>query len=111
MTRIAHGMDVCVRTLLGALENVTKELATGERAVEVLFLDASDEALLRRFNETRRPHPLATLNENTSMAVLDGIPMERQRLAPLRPLARPLLGTNRLSGHDLHPSTARHLCP
>jgi UPF0042 nucleotide-binding protein len=108
MTRIALGMDVRVRTFLGALENVTKELATGERDVEVLFLDASDEALLRRFNETRRPHPLATLNENLSMAVLDGIAMERERLAPLRALAGRVIDTTRLSVHELRRAIVGH---
>lgn len=107
MTRIALGMDVRVRTFLGALENVTKELAKGNRAVEVLFLDASDEALLRRFNETRRPHPLSSEKEG-SLAVLDGIALERERLAPLRALAGRVIDTTRLSVHDLRRAIVGH---
>ena len=53
----------------------------GERELTVLFLDATDEALLRRFSSTRRPHPLTTTSEAGSeqgaMAVLDGIRIER----------------------------------
>lgn len=108
MTRIALGMDVRVRTFLGAMENVTKELAKGARAVEVLFLDASDEALLRRFNETRRPHPLSTTSDSGSMAVLDGIAMERERLAPLRALAARVIDTTRFSVHDLRRAIVGH---
>lgn len=107
MTRIALGMDVRVRTFLGAMENVTKELAKGDRAVEVLFLDASDEALLRRFNETRRPHPLSSEKEG-SLAVLDGIALERERLAPLRALAGRVIDTTRLSVHDLRRAIVGH---
>jgi UPF0042 nucleotide-binding protein len=108
MTRIALGMDVRVRTFLGAMENVTKELAKGQRAVEVLFLDASDEALLRRFNETRRPHPLSSENKEGSLAVLDGIALERERLAPLRALAARVIDTTRFSVHDLRRAIVGH---
>jgi len=107
MTRIALGMDVRVRTFLGAMENVTKELAKGKRAVEVLFLDASDEALLRRFNETRRPHPLSSEKEG-SLGVLDGIALERERLAPLRALAARVIDTTRFSVHDLRRAIVGH---
>lgn len=110
MTRIALGMDVRVRTFLGAMEDVTKELAKGKRRVEVLFLDASDEALLRRFNETRRPHPLSMVggDKEGSLAVLDGITLERERLAPLRALAARVIDTTRLSVHDLRRAIVGH---
>jgi UPF0042 nucleotide-binding protein len=65
-------------------------------------LDASDEALLRRFNSTRRPHPLSTTGHGEPAgAVLEGIRMERERLAPLRARASNILDTTRLSVHDL----------
>ena len=61
------------------------------RDLVVLFLDASDEALIRRFSETRRPHPLGARRAAEAMradvgavAVLDGVQLERERLAPLR---------------------------
>ena len=64
---------------------VLQQLASpGERELTVLFLDASDEALLRRFSSTRRPHPLATSfeagSEQGALAVLDGIRIERDLL-------------------------------
>src|SRR6185503_1094726 len=62
--RIALGIDVRVRSFLedatAVLEGV--ELP-GERQLAVLFLDASDETLLRRFSSSRRPHPLSTTLE------------------------------------------------
>lgn len=113
MTRIALGMDVRVRAFLGEVGAVMKELAKGDgRALEVLFLDASDEALLRRFNETRRPHPLATEREapaeRGALAVLDGIALERERLAPLRALAGRVIDTTRFSVHDLRRAIVDH---
>ncbi|HZU84439.1 MAG TPA: RNase adapter RapZ, partial [Polyangiaceae bacterium] len=60
MTRLALGIDVRVRAFLGEVGSVLQLLeAGGQRDLQVLFLDASDETLLRRFSETRRPHPLA----------------------------------------------------
>ncbi len=59
MTRIALGIDVRVRAFLGEIGNVlARARGRGQRELEVLFLDASDETLLRRFSESRRPHPL-----------------------------------------------------
>jgi UPF0042 nucleotide-binding protein len=73
--------------------------------LQILFLDASNEALLRRFNSTRRPHPLSTTGTagpgGPAGAVLEGIQIERERLAPLRALASRVLDTTRLSVHDL----------
>lgn len=78
------------------------------REVTVLFLDASDDALVRRFNETRRPHPmLAGTAEATprggagTSAVLDGVRLERERLSPLRARATFELDTSNMSVHDL----------
>jgi UPF0042 nucleotide-binding protein len=65
-------------------------------AVRLMFLDASDAALLRRFSETRRPHPLAT-----DLPVADAIREERRLLQPLRRLADQILDTSTLNVHDL----------
>jgi UPF0042 nucleotide-binding protein len=65
-------------------------------AVRLMFLDASDAALLRRFSETRRPHPLAT-----DLPVADAIREERRLLQPLRRLADQILDTSSLNVHDL----------
>lgn len=111
MARVALGMDVRVRAFLDESGAVLEQLAGGQRGVEVLFLDASDETLLRRFNETRRPHPLSTSEHGGSIAVLDGVAVERERLAPMRALAGLIIDTTRLSVHDLRRAIIAHFNP
>jgi UPF0042 nucleotide-binding protein len=65
--------------------------------VEVLFFDASDEALVRRYSETRRRHPLA----GDGGTVPEGIAAERQALEPLKSVAGEILDTTRLNVHEL----------
>ncbi|MGC9291436.1 MAG: RNase adapter RapZ [Acidobacteriaceae bacterium] len=62
----------------------------------LVFLEASDEALLRRFSETRRPHPLGKKN-----TVLRSLSSERKLLAPLRNLADVLIDTTKFNVHEL----------
>lgn len=64
--------------------------------VEVVFLDSSDEVLIRRFSETRRRHPLAP-----DGTVPQGIRQERERLADLRKLADQVIDTSSLNVHEL----------
>jgi RNase adapter protein RapZ len=107
MTRVALGIDVRVRAFLGEFGNVISMLENGkQREVHVIFLDASDETLFRRFSETRRPHPLnadggSPGSHEGAIAVLDGIHLERERLAPLRARATHEIDTTRLSVHEL----------
>ena len=111
MTRLALGLDVRVRAFLGAVGNVLQTLeAGGQRDVQVLFFDASDETLLRRFSESRRPHPLAAEGAHAgdqgggsagALAVLDGVRVERERLAPLRASSTRIIDTTNLSVHEL----------
>lgn len=103
MTRVALGMDVRVRAFLGEVGRVLALLEDeGRRDLHVLFLDASDETILRRFSETRRPHALATADALGSAAsVLEGVSLERERLAPLRASATRVVDTTSLSVHEL----------
>ena len=78
LPRVAVVVDVRGRDLFVELPEVTRALRHG-RPVRVMFLDASDEVLVRRFEAVRRPHPLQ--GEGT---VLDGIHLERRILAPVR---------------------------
>jgi RNase adapter protein RapZ len=101
MTRVALGMDVRVRAFLGEVGVVVAKLEdNGRREVQLVFFDASDETLLRRFSETRRPHPLST-GDGGALAVLDGVRIERERLAPLRALATRVFDTTDRSVHEL----------
>lgn len=65
-------------------------------AVELLFLDCDDDVLVRRFSETRRPHPLAN-----GGSIVEGIERERALLRPLRELADVALDTTHLHVHAL----------
>jgi UPF0042 nucleotide-binding protein len=117
MSRVALGIDVRVRAFLGEFGNVIALLENGgQRDVQVVFLDASDESLLRRFSETRRPHPLnaaagAPGSREGAIAVLDGVHMERERLAPLRARATHVIDTTRLSVHELRRSIIQSFGP
>lgn len=103
--RLALGIDVRVGSFLEGAGAALRDIAASGRGLHILFLDASNEALIRRFNSTRRPHPLSTAVTagpgGPAGAVLEGIQIERERLAPLRALASRVLDTTRLSVHDL----------
>jgi len=100
--RIALGIDVRVREFLDDATRMLDSLASaGPARPEVVFLDASDESLLRRYSSTRRPHPLSTETREGASAVIDGIRRERDLLSALRARATLVLDTTRLSVHDL----------
>jgi UPF0042 nucleotide-binding protein len=67
-----------------------------ERSVALVFVEASDEALLRRFSETRRPHPLGQ-----DFSILEGIREERRRMAPIRRLADLTIDTTKFNVNEL----------
>jgi RNase adapter protein RapZ len=64
--------------------------------VRLLFLEADDEALIRRFSETRRPHPLSG-----DRPLVESIASERDMLAPIRELSDLTINTSRFNVHDL----------
>ncbi len=113
MTRVALGMDVRVRAFLGEVGNVLSKLEDGgRRDLSVLFLDASDETILRRFSETRRPHALASSGSLSHAAsVLEGVTLERERLSPLRARATRVIDTTSLGVHDLRRQVLAHFGP
>src|SRR5437868_505412 len=63
---------------------------------KLLFLEADDAALIRRFSETRRPHPLGT-----GQSVALSVRSERERLKPIRALANPIINTTKFNVHEL----------
>jgi len=67
-----------------------------EQQAELVFIEASDEALLRRFSETRRPHPLGH-----DRPVREGLRRERELMAPIRKLADVVLDTTKFNVHEL----------
>ena len=70
--------------------------------VALIFLEADDRILLRRFSETRRPHPLAP-----GRSAAEGLREERRRLRPIRALADRIVDTSRLSVHALRRAILR----
>jgi RNase adapter protein RapZ len=106
VTRIGLGVDVRVGAFFDQAADVVDDVLKRPNVdVSVLFLDASDEALLRRFASTRRPHPMSTAGldgpRHVTSAVLDEIGFERSRLAGLRGRATTLIDTSSLTVHDL----------
>src|SRR5438876_5844479 len=65
-------------------------------ALPIFFLEASDSALVRRFEETRRPHPMGR-----DLPVREGIRLERMLLKPMRQLADVVIDTTRMNVHEL----------
>jgi RNase adapter protein RapZ len=94
--RIALVIDVRERLFLHEAPRVLGELRRAGHQVEVIFLDASDDSLIRRFSETRRRHPLAP--EGT---VAQGIAAEREVLRDLREMADQVIDSSALNVHDL----------
>lgn len=97
VTRAAVVVDVREGKALAAFPKVYARLKRRtELHPRLLFLDADDAMLLRRFSETRRPHPLAK-----TRSPKEGLKEERRRLAPIRKLADHVVDTTQLNVHDL----------
>jgi UPF0042 nucleotide-binding protein len=94
--RAAVVVDVRSGEFFHALNDALHHLEALGLRYRILFLDASDEVLVRRFKQTRRKHPLAAEG-----SVLDGIREERRRLEPLRERAHRILDTSDMSPAQL----------
>ncbi len=101
--RIALGIDLRAGQFLQFWPEVLAELRAAGHRVEVLFLDAHDEVLLRRFSETRRPHPLAAEG-----SIQEGIAHERKALEEMRALADKIIDTSDFNVHELKKEVARY---
>jgi UPF0042 nucleotide-binding protein len=96
MPRVAVVTDAREPHYLGSSPAAVAELRAQGVKVEILFLDANDDALIRRFSETRRRHPLSPEG-----SVPAGIAEERRRLEPLRALADEVIETSAVTVHEL----------
>ncbi len=104
VSRIGFGIDVRTGVFLERAGELLDGVRGSGHEVEVLFLDCADETLVRRYSESRRPHPLAPWGD-----VLRAITRERERLATLRQRATHVIDTSRLSVHDLRRSLVEYL--
>jgi len=97
ISRAAVVVDAREGKMLDELPVVLRKIRAMPRLHPVLiFLDASDEVLVRRFSETRRPHPLAP-----DRSAIEGIREERARMNSLRRLADHVVDTSALTVHEL----------
>lgn len=94
--RVAIGVDIRNGRSLDELKTVLEKISFSGIESEILFLDADDTALVRRYKETRRSHPLAGAGR-----VDDGIQKERERLQFLKEYADYILDTSKLLTREL----------
>ncbi len=104
MIRSAIGIDVREKDFPERFPALYSELKGRGLAIELLFLDASDQTLVRRFSETRRPHPLA----RGITPLIDGIRTERLALAEVKKLADRIIDTSDYTVHDLRQAVERY---
>nr|WP_202977100.1 RNase adapter RapZ [Ornithinimicrobium flavum] len=94
--KIAAIVDVRTRDFTRELDRALEELAGGGLRPRIIFVDSSDESLVRRFESVRRPHPL-----QGEGLLLDGIRRERRMLADLRSSADVVIDTTNDNVHQL----------
>jgi UPF0042 nucleotide-binding protein len=93
--RVALVVDAREGRFLEGLFDILVDLRRDGHVVRIVFLDASDEVLVRRFSESRRPHPLAP-----GGSALEGIRAERERLAHLKAKADLVIDTSSFTVHE-----------
>ena len=96
VTKVALGIDIRSGKAFNELAATLEELTVAGVNYEILFLDSSDEVLVKRYKETRRTHPLA---QNGRVA--DGIQEERKRLEFLKKQADYIIDTSNLLTREL----------
>jgi len=93
---VALVMDIRSRDFMKGYNEVFQEITAAGHTVRILFFDATDEVLIRRFSETRRRHPALD-----SASVPEGIRIERDHLAGLRRIATTIIDTSEMNVHQL----------
>jgi RNase adapter protein RapZ len=100
IAKAAVVVDVREGALLTQFPKIYRRLqAQADLDPRLIFLEASDAALVRRFSETRRPHPLAP-----DRSAAEGISEERRQLRPIRRMADQIIDTTAMTVHDLRRS-------
>lgn len=94
--KVALGIDIRSGETLSELDEILSHMEKGNDIYEILYMDASDATLIKRYKETRRTHPLAVGGR-----VEDGIALERERLAFLKEKATYIIDTDNLLVRDL----------
>lgn len=92
---VVLGIDARVRTFLDDFDKVTEAVKKAGHSVEVIFLEASDEVLVRRFSETRRRHPLAGVDIRAALE------QENELLSNIRNEAAEIIDSSVITVHQL----------
>jgi UPF0042 nucleotide-binding protein len=96
ITKVALVVDMRSREFFDDLMNVLESMESAGQGYELLFLEASDETIIRRYKETRRSHPLAPNGR-----LIDGIHKERARLDGVRGRATHIIDTTSMKKDEL----------
>lgn len=91
VSKVVLGVDTRSREFFDTFVQVLEDMDRSDTNYEMLFMDASDAAIIRRYKETRRRHPMAPASRIT-----EGIAKERERLAPVRAKATYIIDTSEL---------------
>jgi UPF0042 nucleotide-binding protein len=103
ITKVAMVMDLREKGFLEKYTRIFPKLKNMGYKIEILFLDSSDDALLHRFSETRRVHPISVKG-----SVMEGINLEREKLVPLKQMADRVIDTTSYNVHQLKDVVQRH---
>ena len=101
--RSALVVDMREPDFLESFPEAFRQLKARGLSASLLFLEAGEKILLRRFSETRRPHPLAI-----NQPVIEGVREEREALSPIRKMADMILDTSDLTVHQLRDYVREH---
>lgn len=94
--KIAMGIDVRSYAYFDNIESDLKALIQAYPTCHILFFEASDQALIKRFKETRRSHPL-----NPNGSLIDGINTEREKMTAIKQIAGSVIDTSELTSREL----------
>lgn len=103
IVRVAMVMDLRETGFLDKYNRIFTRLKEKGFRIEVLFFDAADEVIIHRFSETRRSHPLALRG-----SLMDGISLEREKLASLKRMADKVIDTTSCNVHQLKDIVQRY---
>ena len=107
--KMAVTMDIRSELLLASLEQVAKGLEPQQVETRILFLDADDESLKKRYKETRRLHPL--IQQKKAATLPEALALEREHLEPLRKQANELIDTSHLRTKELRSRLIKLFAP
>lgn len=102
---VAIVIDIRARDFFRGREGLFQELRDAGHNVDIIFLDSSDEVLIRRFSETRRRHPAMPVG-----TVQDGIRFEREQMLELQKIATAVIDTSELNSHQLRERVVSMVC-